>query len=296
MAIHLRPSIPAPRTLPRWLLGAGAAVVAVLSGIRAGLIPAEPTAVGARPAATGPRVVRHPDATRPLEERWEWARAEAWRLGAGEVWVGYSVRSSLLVDFRGLASPGPCLADLVGPAERSDDMAILTRLSTRGRPLRGRAGMGEATRVHVGGFLAPFDVRGGIILWLGFADDAASLARLQALFGEASTGAQREDLVAAVGLHGSSAAVVPLLERWSADTEPWNVRAEATKWLRHHGGATGRAPRPGAPAPRRKPDGGVARLAMLPVAAAAGDHHWLDVTKGFVLSSLGAHGVRHAEA
>jgi hypothetical protein len=273
MDIHIRPQIPRPRTPRRWLIGAGAAVVSLLFGLRLGLIRAEPSTTGPQPdtAATVARVVQHPDPTRPLEERWEWARAEARRLGAGEVWVGYSVRSSLLVDLRGLASLGPCLADLVGPGERSDDMAVLTRLAARGRPGRGRTRTGEATRLHVGGFLAPFDVGGGTILWLGYAEDGASVARLQTLFGEASTGALQEDVVAAVGLHGSTAAVVPLLERWSGVTEPWNVRAEATKWLRHHGATTSRAPRPRAPAPSRSPDRTVARLAMVPAAGTAGD-------------------------
>jgi hypothetical protein len=273
MAIHFRLPISRPTTPRRWLIGAGAALVTLLSGLRLGLIRAEPSTVRPRPASADgvARVIHHPDPSRPLEERWEWARAEARQLGAGEVWVGYSVRSSLLVDLRGLASLGPCLADLVGPGERSDDMAVLTRLAARGRPWRGRAGSGEATRVHVGGFLAPFDVRGGTILWLGYAEDGASVARLQTLFGEASTGALQEDVVAAVGLHGSTAAVVPLLERWSGVTEPWNVRAEATKWLRHHGATTSRAPQPRAPAPSRSPDRTVAGLAMVPAAGTAGD-------------------------
>jgi hypothetical protein len=190
-------------------------------------------------------VVRHPDPTRPLQERWEWARSEARRLSARTVWIGYHVRSSLLVDLRGLALPGPCLADLVGPGERSDDMAVLFRFAANG-PIR----------VHVGGFLSPLDTSGETLFWLGAADDGASLTRLQTLFTEAATADLKENLVAAVGLHGSTAAVAPLLERWSAGTEPWNVRAEAAKWLRHHGGSGGaRSGPPRSPRPR-DPDRG----------------------------------------
>jgi hypothetical protein len=55
------------------------------------------------------------------------------------------------------------------------------------------------------------------------------------LFAEAPTVDVKEDLVAAVGLHGSSAAVVPILARWMTSAEPPSVRAQAAKWLGHHG-------------------------------------------------------------
>ena len=239
-----RPPSAARSIFPRWLAGVAAIGVGLVSSSRLSLTSVEP---GPRPATTGAvaAVVRHPDPARPLKERWEWARSEALRLGARAVWIGYHVRSSLLVDLRGLALPGPCLADLVGPGERSDDMAVLFRVTASG-PMR----------VHVGGFLSPLDASGETLFWLGAAEDGASLTRLQTLFAEAATADLKENLVAAVGLHGSTAVVVPLLERWSAGSEPWNVRAEAATWLRHHGRSAERAPAPLAPARPRDPDRG----------------------------------------
>jgi hypothetical protein len=162
----------------------------------------------------------------PLADRWEWARAQVRRLGGHRVWIGYNVRSSLLVDFRGLASPGSRLAQLAGRGKGSDALAFLFRFTAEACPV--------LARVHASRFLRPMDLGGGVLVWLGAAEDRASLAWLQALFAEAPTVDLKVDLVVAVGLHGSSAAVVPVLLRWSRGAEPPSVRAQAAEWLRHH--------------------------------------------------------------
>jgi hypothetical protein len=243
----LAPSSRHPTSKPttnalRWVAVAAIVAAAVVTGRRINHLsanPAAPAGVGARGVAT--TVLRHPEPGRSLEQRWDWARAEARRLGVRAAWIGYYVRSSLLVDLRGLALPGPQLAELVGLGERPDDLAVLLRVPAGGPPLA-RHGSTGLQRVHVGGFRAPVDLGEEPLFWLGMAEDGASLARLEQLFTESSSAALKEDLVAAVGLHGSSAVVVPLLQRWSVSTERPNVRAEAAKWLRHHGRPQGNAP------------------------------------------------------
>lgn len=240
-------SRPAHRpTIYRWLAGAVAASLALVSVRHSAFLSAGFTAPGPHPVPGGAaKVLRHADPVRPFEDRWEWARAEARRRGSGGVWIGYSVRRSLMVDIRGLALPGPRLTEIVGPAEGLDDLALLFRFAPATGPA---AGTIELARVHALGFLAPVDLDGEALLWLGVADDEASLARLQVLFAEARTAALREDLVAAVGLHGSTTAVVPLLGRWATSDEPYNVRAEAARWLRHHRPQPTRRRSPGASA------------------------------------------------
>lgn len=211
-------------------VGAGVVAVGVALAIGSRVSVTRAPAALATPGA----VLRHPDPARPLAERWDWGRAEAQRLGGRGVWIGYHVRSSLLVDLSGLASPGARLAQLVGKGEGSDALALLFRYTPGGRPL--------LARVVASSFLQPVDLGGEALVWLGAAEDLPSLARLQTLFAEAPTLDLKEHVVAAVGLHGSTAAVVPLLDRWSARAEPPSVRARAAVWLRHHGRAPWSAP------------------------------------------------------
>jgi hypothetical protein len=157
-----------------------------------------------------------------LADRWEWARAQVRLLGGHSVWIGYNVRSSLSVDFRGLAPPGARF----GRDKGSDALSFLFRFTAEARPV--------LARVHASRSLRPVDLGGAVLVWLGAVEDGASLAWLQALFAETPTVDLKEDLVAAVGLHSSSAAVVPVLLRWSRGAEPPSVRAQAAEWLRHH--------------------------------------------------------------
>src|SRR6266704_3083089 len=116
---------------------------------------------------------------------------------------------------------------LAGAREDADDIAFLFRYTTRadGRPV--------PTRAHVSSLALPVDFGGGALLWLGAADDDASLHWVQALFAEAATRDLKESLIAAVGLHASTGSVVPILERWLQGEERASVRAEAAEWLGH---------------------------------------------------------------
>jgi beta-lactamase regulating signal transducer with metallopeptidase domain/HEAT repeat protein len=232
---------------PRWAAGVVAVtlVLAVGGGVGltgatagpsqsgsvfSGLVPSD--AADAAPDT----VLRHPDPTRPFAERWEWARAQARRLDGRRFWIGYRVRPSgtladaVYVDREtdvpdlgsGFVLRGVRLAQLVGDGADPNDVALLFRFSSGARPV--------LERVHVSSFFLPVQLGGGALLWLGAADDGASLARLQTSFAEAPTADLKQDIVAAAGMHGSDA-VGPLLERWLAGDEPPSVRAQAAEWL-----------------------------------------------------------------
>lgn len=241
---------------PRWAAGVVAVTVALVSagGARLAGAPA-PTDRGA-PADTSrtapDTVVRHPDATQPLAQRWDWARAEARKLGRRTFWIGYTVqqpawldravyidretevvgpdfttRGRLFGDFQGLVFRGVRLAPLVGATD-SDDIALLFayRNDQAGRP--------TLVRVHVASAYLPIDFAGGALLWLGGADDAQSLPIVEGLFATTAPADLKADLVAAAGIHGSSDVVVPLLTKWLTGSEATDVRAQAAEWLGFH--------------------------------------------------------------
>src|SRR5437762_13603340 len=159
--------------------------------------------------------MRRPAAARPVAERGDWAGHQAQEVGGRSFWVGYSVHPPA-----GGARGG-------GDSAGADDIALLFRFrESGGRPPVLR-------RVQPTSFLLPVDFGGAPLLWLGPADDRASLAQLQALFAAAPTTDLKEDLIAGVGLHGSSDAVVSLLGRWLAGDARASVRAEAAEWLGH---------------------------------------------------------------
>ncbi len=241
---------------PRWA-AAAAGVVAVtiaLLATRSDQLTAEPTespAVAADTARTAPdTVLRHPDPTQPLSQRWEWARTQARQLGKRNYWIGYqisrpewlehsvyidrgtevigqniTISGRLFGDFQGLMFRGVRLAPLTGSSD-SDDIAILFGVSSD----QG----GKVTHVHVASMYLPVDFRGRTLLWLGRASDAQSLPLIEGLFAATAQPDLRQDIVAAVGIHGTSDAVVPILIRWLTGKEPTDVRSQAAEWLGFH--------------------------------------------------------------
>ena len=237
---------PAPTEIfPRWAAGVIAVTLVAAIGGGSRLADRASSFVAPDGARTAPdTVLRHPDPARPLSERWDWARRQAQQLGGRSFWVGYSVHpptgsarggaadraGDLQAESRGGGEGGlrgDRLARLVGDRAGDDDIALLFDFrESGGRPPVLR-------RAQPTSFLLPVDFAGAPLLWLGPADDRASLAQLQALFAAAPTTDLKEDLIAGVGLHGSSDAVVPILGRWLAGDARASVRAEAAEWLGH---------------------------------------------------------------
>ena len=249
---------------PRWSAGLSAVVAVTVALLAAGSDrlagePAEPEpqAAAADTTRTAPdTVLRHPDASQPLTQRWDWARTQARQLGKRAYWIGYQIaradwlehsvyidRGSEVVgqnirmsgrmfgDFNGLMFRGIRLAPLTGTGD-SDDIALLFGFSTD------RTGAVTLTNVHVASIYLPMDFRGRTLLWLGRAADAQSIPLVEGLFATTASKDLREDIVSAVGIHGSSDAVVPILVRWLNSREATDVRSQAAEWLGFHPTAT----------------------------------------------------------
>ena len=243
---------------PRWAAGVAAVTIALLAtgGAQVAGTPQTAEAMDAFAADTSrtapDTVLRHPDQAQPLAARWDWARSEARRLNRRIYWIGYKVArpewlehsvyidretdvtgqditisGHLFGDFQGFVFRGVRLAPLVGGGD-SDDIALLFGFSTDagGRPI--------LTRVHVASFYLPTDFAGRTLFWLGSADDAQSVPLVEGLAAATARSELREDIVAAVGIHGTSAIVVPILLRWLNGRDPTDVRAQAAEWLGFH--------------------------------------------------------------
>jgi HEAT repeat protein/beta-lactamase regulating signal transducer with metallopeptidase domain len=261
------PSLSHAETSPRWL----AALIALASVLSIGAATAVVTPgdgrLEAQDSPSGPRfsernaqvapdtVIRHPDPSAPLAERWQWSRQIAATQRFKAFWVGYtiepmpSIEGSIYIgrlerrgisgsgglnlrgritnfgDFTGFNVPGVRLAPLVGGG-MPDDVALLFAfvMDDRGRPV--------LARVHISSLALSVDLEDRPLLWLGDSDDEASMAQVNTLFASAPEDL-KQDVVAALGVHGSSGAV-PYLARWLEGSENNDVREEAAEWLGYH--------------------------------------------------------------
>jgi HEAT repeat protein/beta-lactamase regulating signal transducer with metallopeptidase domain len=254
------PDIGGREVFPRWSAGLSGVVAVTVALLAAGSdrLAGEPAGAQAASAdttrATPDTVLRHPDAAQPLAQRWDWARAQARQLGKRNYWIGYQITRAewleysvyidrgtevlgenirmsghLYGDFRGLSFRGVRLAPLAGTTD-SDDIAVLFGFSAP----TDRGGNPVLTHVHVASMYLPMDFRGRTLLWLGSAADNQSIPLVEGLFPATQSAELREDLVSAVGIHGSSSVVVPILIRWMTGREPTDVRSQAAEWLGFH--------------------------------------------------------------
>lgn len=253
----LLPAATRPEFFPRWAAGVAGVVAVTVALLATGSdrVAGQPadTAVSADTIRTAPdTVLRHPDPSQPLAQRWEWAKTQARQLGRRAYWIGYQVsrpswlEHSMYVDrgsevtgpgitmsgrmfgdFQGFMFRGVRLAPLTGTGD-SDDIAMLFGFSADA------SGKVTLSHVHVASFYLPVDFRGRTLFWLGNASDAQSLPIVEALFTATPQAELREDIVAAVGIHGSSDRVVPILLRWLTSREPTDVRSQAAEWLGFH--------------------------------------------------------------
>ena len=240
---------------PRWAAGF-AGVAAVTIGLLAsggGRVAGQPTEVlrADTTRMTPDTVLRHPDPSQPLAQRWDWAGTQARQLNKRSYWIGYtisppswlehsmyvdrgmevkrqgvSMSGRLFGDFQGLMFRGVRLAPLAGTND-SDDIAILFGFSPD------PSGKAVVSHVHIASFYLPMDFRGKTLFWLGGASDAQSLPVIEGLFA-ATQSELREDIVSALGIHGSSDAVVPILQRILTGRDRTDVRAQAAEWLGFH--------------------------------------------------------------
>lgn len=250
------PDAPRAEYFPRWAAGIAGMLAVTVALLTAGTHPlaGEPaTDVVADTTRAAPdTVLRHPDPAQPLAQRWDWARNQARQLNRRMYWVGYRIKrpswlehsvyvdrglevkgqnitmsGRMFGDFQGFMFRGVRLAPLTGTND-SDDIVILFGFRTD------QGGKVALSRVHVASYYLPMDFGGRTLFWLGDAADAQSLPIVEALVAATAQPEMREDIMSAIGIHGSSDLVVPILIRWLTSREPTDVRAQAAEWLGFH--------------------------------------------------------------
>lgn len=190
------------------------------------------------PAIGEASVVLHAPEAADFESRWSWAKSEAARRGfRSGYWVGYAIGHSgdngILNDSEGLDLSmlsddwkGPKLDAALGAAGEAtnDAVAILLHLDATG----------TLDHVRVQNFQLASAFHRQPVLWLGTADDAASIARLDALGSTTRGEPLRRTLLGAVATHESDARVVPVLLRVLDSDRSEEMRSEAAEGLGRH--------------------------------------------------------------
>ncbi len=205
----------------------------------------------------GERVVRHPDPSAPLAERWRWAEREGARLAPGGYWIAYAIHhpmppghvviqdsgdgfglNGVVIQDSGhgersgsngsRASLGEVLTGrpVPRPAAGSTELAVLLRMGGRGAA--------EVERIAVRSPSLPMALGGAPVFWLGPADDAASIRLLRERVPGGAQERLRTAMVKAVALHRSSDLVIPFLRGVLEGRMPDRMREEAAEGLAWH--------------------------------------------------------------
>jgi beta-lactamase regulating signal transducer with metallopeptidase domain/HEAT repeat protein len=243
---------------PRWIVGSSVLVAAALLASAGRDLEANEAAgmPAVQAADVGADTVLHAPPG-PLASRWQWARDEARRRGDRAYWVGYLIEPlataehrSIYIgrleregmrgpginlrgrivsfgDFEGFNVPGVKLAPLVGGG-MPDDVAVLFLYTV------GQGGRPVLARVHASSLALPVDLEDRPVMWLGQGSDAESVPLVRRLYDEAPRAELREDVVAILGVHSTSALVVPHLVGWVDGREPDDIRVQAIEWLGRH--------------------------------------------------------------
>ena len=209
------------------------------------------------------QVVRHPDTSKPLAVRWEWARAEAKnRNFDGGYWIGYSIQR-LMEEKSFIGSycsderrNHPSLLEVItgktplntgSPEDPSDDgSAVSGNMSVEdggksshekvtkevGFLFHYAAGGADKTdRIKVSNLSLRVQFNGDPLIWLGVADDDESCARLRAEYAGARSDEIMKQLIMAIGVHQTSKGVFPFLHDVLGGTGSAEVRGDAAFWL-----------------------------------------------------------------
>jgi len=232
------------------------AVVCVVGGLS--LVSVEPAGASLAPlpeveqSRKSTPVVISPDPSATLERRWVWAEQAARTDRRARYWIGYSISPvrglprfvyfdrgsrimangitfsghTLSTDLTGLRIPGRPLA--VSGADTSVKVLFGFDPSPadRGTPL--------LTAVHVSTLSLPVELRDRPVFWLGAAESSQSLQLVDKLYATAGTNELKDDLVAAVGVHDASPAVVGWLTARVESGDPDEVRANAAERIAWH--------------------------------------------------------------
>jgi len=205
-------------------------------------------------------VVKHPRPQDALSARLEWALGEAGRAGSKDgFWVGYAIRrlmsensyiGSVHTGWRDEVTLAEVLSGktVVRGAPQDESVGrtarrVLDELENRRKPepkvwkdiailLRHGPEKGSALeKVTMSDVTLAVDLKGLPLYWLGEATDAESLTELKAIYAKTQVDKVKEHLVAAVGIHGSTALTVPVLRGVLEGRDTDGVRKDAAFWL-----------------------------------------------------------------
>jgi len=209
-------------------------------------------------------VLVHPRPGDVLVSRVEWALKEAGTKGyKGGFWVGYDIRRLMgersfigsWNDDRG--SAGPTLEEILTGRKRPESLVphaerlrrtakeILDDLENdrklekkvwKSVAILLRYGVGTGSqagpdKVEISHLDLEFDLRGLPLIWLGEASEEQSLALLRRLYASIKNDENRKHVLAAVGVHGTPALVIPLLADVLSGQASDEVRKDAAFWI-----------------------------------------------------------------
>ena len=247
--------------------GARATVLAGLVVTAAALAAAGPPSV---PHPQLPaEVIRYSGTDKPLEGRLAWALAEAPKCDRGRgVWIGYSVRRlmgehsmigswsddrtrSTLTITEILAGKREAASLTAGEdSVRRTAKDVLESIENKKQERKIWKDIGILCRydfakpavldaVRMSNLDLSFDFEDRPLVWIGGASDEESLAAIKQLFDESRRDKVRENLIAAAGVHGSPALVIPFLEKILTGKDSEHLRKEAAFWIGEQDDASG---------------------------------------------------------
>ena len=206
-------------------------------------------------------VIRYPDTTGMVKDRWEWAtRAATARQPITGFWIGYSIerlmeensfigtyysdqrrnRPSLLEVLSGshqeltpslphsdgfTSLEGMITVDVENESARmiAKEIGILVHF-TDGRK-------DAFDNVKVSTLSLHVDLCGEPLFWLGGIHESESIELLCSLFGDIASVKEKRDLISAIGLHQVPELVFPILREFVNSKEPGSVREQALFWI-----------------------------------------------------------------
>lgn len=185
-----------------------------------------------------------------LDERWQWAEAQARSNRYDRYWIGYMLDPSttrthewVYVDRKTPVRMGESI--MMGGFRTDGDPK---EMRIAGVPLNDILGnqepqrivvfmgyeKGQLARVHLASFVFPMHFGEAPLLWLGRANDVESVARVARLDAASRDDDVRKDLTAILGMHADAQAALPVIEKWATDrSRSSDLREEAVEELQN---------------------------------------------------------------
>ncbi|HMB90031.1 MAG TPA: HEAT repeat domain-containing protein [Rhodothermales bacterium] len=187
-------------------------------------------------------VIRHPQPSEALTQKWAWAMEEGRTASQNGFWIGYSIqrrmRENSFIGSWSTRVQRTSLHELIynekpayGPYDRdrkgSDrivvkEVAMLFEFGANGS---------EPIEIDVSNLSGYVDLEGKPLLWLEGAGDDESLALVQQQYARARDVDVQEDAVSAIAMHESTGKLVPILSDILTGDADDEVREQAAFWL-----------------------------------------------------------------